>query len=303
VIRDSKMQAGAETRLTSATSSWPAHGWLGLGLVIMFWILNWSLPGPRTHWGFFPLWLGYCLTVDALTFARKGNSPLTRSRRAYVGLFLVSAPAWWLFEVINLRTQNWYYEGRHLFSDLQYFVLASVAFSTVMPAVFGTAELVSTFNWIRRFKHGLLLAPTPATLLALFATGCLMLVLLLLWPLCSFPFVWTSVYFILEPLNVWLGNRSLIQYTAERDWRPILALWAGCLIPGFLWELWNVYSYPKWVYRVPFFDFLRVFEMPLLGYGGHVPFSMEIFALYHLVVGLLQPGKAQDFIQLLPNDG
>jgi len=37
-------------------------------LVAVFWILNWSLSGLRTHWGFFPLWLGYALTVDALVF-------------------------------------------------------------------------------------------------------------------------------------------------------------------------------------------------------------------------------------------
>ena len=44
------------------------HGWLGLALVAVFWILNWTLSGLRTHWGFFPLWLGYCLTVDALVY-------------------------------------------------------------------------------------------------------------------------------------------------------------------------------------------------------------------------------------------
>ena len=38
---------------------WPMHGWIGLVLVLVFWWLNWSLTGLRTHWGFFPLWLGY----------------------------------------------------------------------------------------------------------------------------------------------------------------------------------------------------------------------------------------------------
>mgnify|MGYP004705017605 CR=1 FL=1 len=44
--------------------SWPLHGWLGLTLVAVFWALNWFLSGLRTHWGFFPLWLGYALTVE-----------------------------------------------------------------------------------------------------------------------------------------------------------------------------------------------------------------------------------------------
>src|SRR3954466_15924394 len=122
---------------------WPLHGWLGLALVAGFLTLNWSLPGLRTHWAFFPLWLGYCLTVDALVVARKGTSMMTRSPGGYVTLFLVSAPGWWLFEILNLRTQNWFYDGAQSFTDLQYFLLCSWSFSTVMPAVFGTAELLS----------------------------------------------------------------------------------------------------------------------------------------------------------------
>jgi hypothetical protein len=27
--------------------------------------------------------------------------------------------------------------------------------------------------------------------------------------------------------------------------------------------------------------------MPLLGYGGYLPFALELFAMYHLIVGLL----------------
>jgi hypothetical protein len=242
------MQERDKIRSTPRAGIWPAHGWFGLGLVILFWALNWSLPGLRSHWGFFPLWLGYCLTVDALVLTRKGTSLLTRSPAAYVGLFLVSVPAWWLFELINWRTQNWMYEGRQYLADSQYVVLSSVSFSTVMPAVFGTAELASTFSWIRRIGRGPLIVPRPAILLALLTTGCLMLALLLLWPRYFFPFAWISVYLMLEPLNVWLGNRSLIEHTAEGDWRPVLALWLGCLICGFFWEMWNVHSYPKWVY-------------------------------------------------------
>ena len=282
----------------SLMRDWPGHGWLGLGLVIIFWILNWSLSDLRTHWAFFPLWLGYCFTVDALVFMRKGHSMLTRNPGTYATLFLVSAPAWWLFELFNWRTQNWLYDGRQFFTDFQYFALASLSFSTVMPAVFGTAELVSTFNWLRRIRRGPLLVPTQATLLGFFVTGWLMLVLLLLWPLYFFPFLWLSVYFILGPVNVWLKHRSLTQYTAVGDWRPVLALWLGCLICGFFWEMWNFYSYPKWIYRVPFVDFLHIFEMPLLGYGGYLPFVLELFALYHLVMGLLRQKGHQDFVQV-----
>ncbi|MEJ2749840.1 MAG: hypothetical protein P8183_18310 [Anaerolineae bacterium] len=280
----------------STGHGWPVHGWLGLILVIIFWILNWSLPGLRTQWAFFPLWLGYCLTVDALVYQRKGHSLLTRNPRAYVSLFLISAPAWWLFEIINWRTQNWIYDGRQYFSDLAYFAFASLSFSTVMPAVFGTAEWIGTFDWLRRIRPRWVIRPTPKVLLRFFGAGWLMLGLLLIWPDYFFPFVWISLYFILEPINVWLKNRSLASDVAVGDWRPVFALWIGVLICAFFWEMWNFYSYPKWTYRVPFVGFWHIFEMPLLGYGGYLPFSLELLALYHLVIGVFKRDSALDLV-------
>jgi hypothetical protein len=278
----------------------PFHGFLGFVLIVIVWPINWCLPGLRTHWLFFPLWLGYCLTVDALVFWRKGTSLLTRSPAGYFKLFLISAPVWWLFELINLRTQNWIYDGKQFLTDLQYGILATLSFSTVIPAVFGTAELVSTFNWLKNVKPGVKISPTPFTLSAFFILGCFLLIGILLWPVFFFPFVWLSLYLIIEPINCLLRNRSLLHYTTAGDWRPVFALWVGCLICGFFWEMWNFFSYPKWIYHIPFVDFLHVFEMPVLGYMGYIPFSLELFALYHLIAGLLRQKERFDFVQVYP---
>jgi hypothetical protein len=285
--------------IKSDLKNFPVHGWLGIGLIIGYWYVNWALSGLRTHIAFFPMWLGYCLAVDALVLRRKGSSMLTRYPVAYIKLFIISAPGWWLFELLNWRTQNWVYQGREFLTDFQYFVLASLSFSTVMPAVFGTAELVSTFDWLRRMKPGWTIPQTRAIMLGFFVAGWVMLALLLLWPLYCFPFVWGSVFCILEPLNVWLTHRSLTRYIADSEWRPIVSLAVGCLICGFFWEMWNFYAYPKWIYHVPFVGFLKVFEMPLLGYLGYIPFSFELFALYHLVTGIFKQKEQQDFIQVI----
>jgi hypothetical protein len=96
-----------------------------------------------------------------------------------------------------------------------------------------------------------------------------------------------------------LGHRSLSSYLAKGDWRPIKALFVGVIVCGFFWEMWNFYSYPKWVYHVPFVDFARIFEMPLIGYGGYFPFSLELFALYHLVVGLCHRKDLFQYFQII----
>ena len=277
--------------------SFSKHGIIGIILIAIFWALNWALDGVRTHVLFFPLWLGYALTVDALVFRRKGTSLLTRSWARYIGLFLISAPSWWLFELINVRTQNWFYMGKQSFTSLEYAIFASFSFSTVIPAVFGTAELAGTFKWIRNLKACCRFGTKKSHITFVFILGWLMLAAMLMWPRYFFPFVWLSVYFIIEPVNVWLGHRSLFDKVKNGNWTPVVALWIGCLICGFFWEMWNYYAYPKWVYEVPFVDFLHIFEMPVVGYLGYIPFSMELFALYHLITSII--GHRDDhYIQL-----
>jgi hypothetical protein len=268
------------------------HGWIGALLVAVFWVLNWNLEGLRTYWAFFPLWLGYCLAIDALVLYRTGTSLLTRSWRKYVGLFLISAPVWWLFEVFNARLQNWHYVGSENFPPVEFFLWATLSFTTVIPAVFGAAELFSSFRFIRYMGKGPVIAPTRRTTLGLFVTGWVMLAVMLAWPRIFFPFVWISVYFILAPVNIWLGFKSEADQLQSGDWRPVIALWGGVLFTAFFWEMWNYFSYPKWVYSVAWGGWLHIFEMPLLGYGGYLPFALELYVVYHLFSGIF--GKKKD---------
>lgn len=285
-------------KIANSNRKWPVHGWIGLALILVFWPLNWLLPGLRSAWGFFPMWVGYCLTIDALVFIRKGSSMFTRNSRAYIVLFIISAPSWWIFELLNLRVQNWFYEGREFFTDFQYFIISTICFSTVIPAVFGTAEFVGTFKWIRDLKTGFIFGSNPRSILIMFICGWIFLSLLLIWPLYFFPFMWISVLLILEPVNYWQKNKSLIKYTSRGDWRIIISLFLACLICGFFWEMWNFYSYPKWIYKVPFVDFLHIFEMPILGYFGYLPFALELFVLYHLITGFFNKRKDMNFIRI-----
>jgi hypothetical protein len=270
-------------RLRSLGPALAPHGWVGLALISVAWPLNWALPGLRTHLLFFPLWLGYALAVDALVLRRRGTSILTRSPGSFALLFVYSAPAWWLFEVFNWRTQNWEYLGAGRFGWLAYFLLTTLSFSTVMPAVFETAELVRSAGWIGRLSAGPRLRPTRPLLVGMLGVGLAMVALSMSLPGYFYPFLWGSAFFLAEPVNAWLGRPSLLKYLERGDWRPVVALALGALICGFFWELWNFYSYPKWTYHTPGVEFLHVFEMPLLGFLGYPPFGLELYALAHLI--------------------
>jgi hypothetical protein len=278
----STIQSAARTR--ERTPSWL---WFGVVLIAAWWSISWLALRPLSEYSFFPLWLGYILTVDGLLVRRSGTSPIARAGWNVIWLFLLSAPFWWLFEAINLRIDNWQYHHPRPYSDLAYAFWSSVAFSTVIPAVLVTAELVRSFGirsprWLPAWNPG------RASLLAIAAVAGVSFVLLLLFPRVFFPLTWLSLFFMFDPIGRLLGARTLSSYVAEGDWSPVVNLALAGLICGWFWEMWNFYAMPKWTYAVPHADWLHVWEMPLLGYGGYIPFAFEVYAIYALAVRLLE---------------
>jgi hypothetical protein len=54
----------------------PRWGWLGIGIVAIAWILAWnrfSWFAALQTYTFTPLWIGYIVMVNALTFRRAGR--------------------------------------------------------------------------------------------------------------------------------------------------------------------------------------------------------------------------------------
>ncbi|HYI13893.1 MAG TPA: hypothetical protein VEX37_00775 [Thermomicrobiales bacterium] len=260
---------------------------VGLSLVALFWTISWLRLRPVSDYYFFPLWLGYILTVDGLVARRTGTSPIQRSGWRVLVLFAVSVPLWWLFEAINVRVGNWQYQGPASYTAVEYALLASLSFSTVVPAVLTTTELVRSFrlNPLRRLPP---MVPTQRRLIGIHVAGWAMVGLTLAWPDLFFPLVWMSVVFILDPVATWLGGRSLAWHIDRNDWTPLFNIAAGTLICGWFWEMWNIYSLPKWAYSIPYAEQQHVFEMPILGYGGYIPFGYEVY-LFTVVVRQLLP--------------
>jgi hypothetical protein len=264
----------------------------GLVAVAAFWWLNWQSHriGPVTIWAFFPLWLGYILTVDGLTAARHGTSLFARDRRRFGALFLYSVPVWWLFEYLNRFLGNWEYLGATL-PRFQYMAFASLSFSTVIPAVFVSAELLS-----RELPAGLGRARAvelgPRSLALCAVIGAVLFGLITVRPDIFYPAAWLCVILMVDPIVTLAGWPSLARSIGSGNWRLPVSLALGALLCGFFWEMWNVHSWPKWVYHIPYLGFGKIFEMPVLGYGGYLPFGLEVYALYRLFSGIADPHAA-----------
>jgi hypothetical protein len=260
------------------TKEFPFHGWLGLIMIAVFWWVNWGMEGMRTYWAFFPLWLGYILFVDALA-VRIGRSSIVKKSRTFLLLFFISIPSWWIFEFVNDRVDYWRYLGQDVFTPFERNFWKTVCFSTVVPAVFVTANLFQGIKWFRMHHFQLQAGKTHAGRVSYFVIGWGMLAFVLLVPQYGMAFLWISLFFILDPINYWLKRPSILRQTAVGDWRTVILFFAATLFCGFFWELWNIYSWPKWIYTFPFLNGLKVFEMPLAGYLGYLPFGLELFAM------------------------
>jgi hypothetical protein len=272
------------------TKPLPAHFFLGLTLVAIFWIASWTHLGVFGEYAFFPLWLGYTLTVDGIVGFRKGSSLLTHNPNEFVALFVLSTPIWWIFEFHNYFLLNWHYLGSHDATFLEVIVVGTIDFSTVIPAIFETRELIGTFDLLRRpgSPAKVELAIAPRRLWMVMYGAVIMFAGVLYLPRYFFPFTWIWLFCFIDALNCMRGRSSLIQQAASGEWRNIAALALAGLCCGFFWEMWNYYALPKWYYTVPFVNYLKIFEMPLLGYGGYIPFAWELYAIYHFIWGVLR---------------
>jgi hypothetical protein len=261
------------------------------------WLLAWtrfSWFAPWQTYTFTPLWLAYVLVVNALTTRRTGRCALVDRPRHVLPLFPVSALFWWYFEYLNRFVQNWSYVGIESFGPWQYVWYATLPFSTVLPAVFGTYELLQSFP---RFSAGLdhylpIRVRQPRRLAwVVLGLGSVGLVGMSVWPDYCYPVVWIGPLLILTAWQTLLGVPTIFAPVQHGDWRSIW-LWAlAALVCGGFWEMWNTYSLAKWVYAVPFVNRFHVFEMPLLGYGGYLPFGLECAVVVALLPATVSTAK------------
>lgn len=268
----------------------PWWGWLGIVGGIAAWILAWT----RLDWftklqphTFTPLWICYIVVVNALNHRQSGHCMMFEQPRYFLSLFPVSALFWWFFEYLNRFVQNWFYQSTH-FSSWEYFWYATLPFSTVLPAVLGTRDLLFRARWFQSSYENFLILKWPRPRLTASITLGLAAVGLLgigVWPNFLFPLLWVSPLLIIVCLQALMREVHILSDIARGDWRLVVSSALAALICGWFWEMWNYWSFAKWVYLIPFVDRFKIFEMPILGYAGYLPFGLECM----VVGGLLEP--------------
>ncbi len=270
------------------TAKLPAQAYLGLVILAVSSVLLALKIEPVYTLFYIFAWWSCILIVDGLIYRLKGNSLIVDRTSEFFLLIPWSVFFWLIFEAFNLYIKNWHYV-RIIDTQWLRWMGYFVAYGTVLPVLFETAEFLETAGLYKKSRIRPL-PPTKKWYGPFIFLGLAFFILPVLWPRYFFPLVWGCFTFLLEPINHYFGGRSLMRDWETGSLRKFYLLLTAGFICGIFWEVWNFWAGSKWVYTVPFVGEAKIFEMPVAGYLGFPPFAVECYVMYNFV-SLLRENK------------
>lgn len=271
--------------------SFPWWGWIGLIVLVIAWVLAWT----RFHWfikfqkfTFVMLWFPFIVVVNAVAFRQTRHCLMLDLPFRFIMLFPVSACFWWLFEYLNRFVHNWYYVGAEQMSSYEYCVFATICFSTVLPAVASIYEYLSSKPSLMCGLEQFVSVPIIRSRIfwvIVFIVSIIVLMALPAVPDYLFPALWICPLALLISMQALMGKQHIFSGVARGNWKLVCQFELVGLICGFFWEMWNYGCLVKWKYSIPFVDRFHIFEMPVMGYAGYLPFGLECAVVIDIVMG------------------
>lgn len=264
------------------------HGPIGVALFCLAAVMLGQGREPFTTYFYTFAWWSYILVADALVYWVRGESLIINRTRAFLLMIPLSIFVWCIFEAFNFRLSNWHYITLPP-EAWQRWIGYAVAYGTVLPGLCETTHLIKEARFFQS-ASGKRWQPFLRSLNLMIAVGGVFLLSPLLLPRYCFPLVWIGFVLLLEPLLYRSGNDSLLHDIEDGDLSRLLNLLAGGFVCGLLWELLNFWAQAKWIYTVPFFEELKLFEMPLQGFLGFPPFAVSAYVMYRIILAAMQRG-------------
>jgi hypothetical protein len=221
----------------------------GIGLAAMA-----GLIPPLADYTYPIVWWGLLPIVDAYNHRRRGLS-LWRGRARQ------------LFEALNLAAPQWRYKGGIDNVHAQA-LFGFIAFATVIPIMVEAYWLVGgPFCLPQQFAAAFRKWRWAAIMIGLI--------------LAAIPFV-NRVFWFNQ--GMWLAPGLMLlpfgkSPPCARTRRFVGAVAASGLIAGFFWELLNYWARTHWEYLI-LSTTPHLFQMPLPGYTGFIPFALTSMVVY-----------------------
>lgn len=270
----------------------PAWFWAGLvmwgGTLFILWA-KFSEPRWIILWADLPLFWGFALVVDGWVYVRNGGrSIISRSLQEFIGIGVASISGWLIFEYLNFFVDdNWIYPNGALIPDNQFTIYAVIGSAGLMPLAFEWYTLFLTFDRLKyRFDDGPKIKLSIGVINALLVFCFVLLFFIAFYPDLLFTLLWVVPLIILSAVLDRLKIWTPFELVKKGNWSPLLLFALAYFVQGFLLEFWNYFSaYHEngmiisetpayWSYSVPYVNVYHVFEMPVLGLMGYLPFGI-----------------------------
>jgi len=275
--------------------SFKLYGLIGLIIIITAEILLLLKVKPVMIF-FTPLvWTGYILFVDNLILKLRGESLIYNRRKEFFLMLPISVALWLVFEFYNLFLDNWHYTNLPEKTWIRLFGY-TWSFATIWPAILETAELFRVLHIFDKIKIGER-SISPKILRTSIGLGVILLVIPIAFPSTYLAvLVWLGFIFLLGPINYFFRTNSLFRDLEKGRLTILLSLFLSGLTCGLLWEFWNYWALSKWIYTVPILESVKIFEMPVIGYLGFLPFAVECYIMYNSIGLIFQYSKSRNDI-------
>ncbi|GGB23446.1 hypothetical protein [Puia dinghuensis] len=281
----------AKRKARATLPSWFYIGGIAFAGTVVFTTLHLQRPVWLNDWSLLPLWWGFVLVLDGIVYYRNaGRSLAATATTELIAMGVLSVSGWLLFEYFNFFIRlNWYYPFSGLLHHDKFLIYAVLGSSAFIPMAFEWYQLLCTFPGLAvKYKFG------PKVVWPLWVRMTILIVALAglvasaFYPNDLFFIVWLSPLIILAiglgMLGIWTPFISIKQ---RGDWSFLLVFAPTFLFQGFVLEGANWLSVKHlangeasgfnpayWHYCIPYVNQMHIFEMPLLGYLGYIPFSV-----------------------------
>lgn len=284
----------------------PTWFWFGLlifGVSLGFLWTKAEQPKIIVDWLLIPLFWGIIFIVDAWVYRRSGGKSIIAERpQTLVAIAVCSIGGWLLFEFLNFFVlKNWYYPAGDFISKQQFLIYSMLGSSALLTIVFEWYMLLRTFKKLSvKYTEGPKVKISKSVWKVVLIICLISLLAIPFFPNQLFLLIWLvpmlSLISVLSLRNKWTPVTPL----EKGNWSALALIALAYFIQGVLYECWNyfggyhladgtvkTFNPGYWIYSVPYVDVLHVFEMPLLGLFGYLPFGVYCWVAWLVFAHML----------------
>ena len=212
------------------------HGIAGLILIIVFQVVLIFKITPLADYYFPFIWFGYIFLVDSLVYRLTHSSLIHDHFKDFLTMLILSALFWWIFEWINyLEVNNWQYINPTITNVWVSLIFRTIAFSTVLPAIWVTYNLINALKVFNKFDTNKKFSIKQRLLYVMILIGIACFFLPFIFPTFASPLIWLSFFLIFDPINYMKNTPSITAHLANGQFNiPLCYLWVFFLDEEFL---------------------------------------------------------------------